>query len=187
MALVTPNNLRKKNMIRYNGEPCYVLDCVVRTPPNNRSYVQMQVRAITTNRVYDVRCASSEQFEVLENRYRKLELSYENQGVYYFIDPVTFDQFEINEGLIEDVKGFLAAGQIYEVMFIDENPVLIDLPSTVVMKVVEAPDAVKGNTASNVTKGATMETGLVVQVPLFIKVGESIKVKTEDKSYVGRA
>lgn len=84
-------------------------------------------------------------------------------------------------------KKFLAIGKVYNVSYVNDKPVEIVLPASIVMKVVDSPDGVRGDTASNVQKPATTETGLVLQVPLFIKPGEMIRVSTDDGSYIGRA
>jgi len=93
----------------------------------------------------------------------------------------------LDEGLVEDAKDFLVETQVYSILHVDDKPISIDLPTTIEMKVTESAEGVKGDTASNVQKPATLETGLSVQVPLFIKEGETIKVNTADRSYAGRA
>lgn len=128
-----------------------------------------------------------ENFEMLDNRFQNLIYSYENQGVYVFMDPKTYDQHELQKEQIEDIIYFLVPNQIYEVMFVENRPFTINIPSTIEMKVVDAPEAVRGNTATNVTKTATLETGLVVQVPLFVKIGDIVKIDTDTKKYLGRA
>jgi elongation factor P len=86
-----------------------------------------------------------------------------------------------------DAKNYLTTGGRVDVLFVDEKPLSIELPSTVALKVIESSEGIKGDTASNVQKPAKLETGLVVQVPLFIKEGEIIKISTEDGSYLGRS
>ena len=88
--------------------------------------------------------------------------------------------------IVEPVKDYLMEGNIYILLFTDETVVSVELPAAITMEVAEAPEGVKGDSANNVYKSATMTTGLVVQVPLFIKPGEKISVKTEDGSYLGR-
>ncbi len=88
--------------------------------------------------------------------------------------------------MLGDTKHYLTAGGKVEVLFVDDKALTIELPSTVALKVVESSDGIKGDTASNVQKPAKLETGLMVQVPLFIKEGEIIKVSTADGSYLGR-
>ncbi len=183
----TANQIRKKNMVRYNGELCLVEECVVRTPPNNRAYVQMELRSVISGKAFPIRTSVSEEFEIVENRGKTLEYSYENQGEYVFMDPVTFDTYELQKDVIGDAIDFLTVGQKYDVLFVDERAIRIELPASVIMKVTEAHDAVRGNSAGNVGKLVTVETGLEVEVPMFIKTGETIKVSTADRKYLGRA
>lgn len=103
----------------------------------------------------------------------------------YHLTP--FCQFiTVSPEIVEPVKDYLMEGNIYILLFTDETVVSVELPAAITMEVAEAPEGVKGDSANNVYKSATMTTGLVVQVPLFIKPGEKISVKTEDGSYLGR-
>ena len=187
MALQTVNTLRKKNVIKYNGELVLVLDCVVRTPPNLRAFCQMQLRSLKTGRAFPVRCNANEQFELLRNDFRSLEYNYDNRDVYVFMDQKTYDTVEISREMLKDVVDFLVVNQVYDVMFVDDQPVMVDLPASVIMRVTEAPDAIRGDTSSKTTKTIKLETGLEVQAPLFIKTDELIKINTEDRTYQGRA
>ncbi|MDR2844935.1 MAG: elongation factor P [Puniceicoccales bacterium] len=187
MANTPVNNIRKKNVVRYNGDICLVLECLIRTPPNNASYCQMELRSLASGRVIPVRTNIGASFETLENSTAKLELSYEADGSFVFANPTTFEETYVPRTLIEESAGFLVPGQSYEVMFVDGKPVAVNLPGAVEIKVVEAPPAIKGDTSGNVLKPVILETGLSVNVPLFIKEGEIIRVSTEDKSYLGRA
>ena len=163
MPSLPVNRIKKKNIISYNGELCVVLECQVRTPPNNASY------------------------EVFDNSIKQLEMSYEADGSYVFVDPSSFEEFYVSAQTLEDSKEFIIPGQSYTVLFVEGKPVTVDLPPSVTVKVLEAPPAVKGDTAGNVQKSVTCENGLIVNVPLFIKEGEVIKVSTENKEYLGRA
>jgi elongation factor P len=187
MATLPVNRIKKKNIMSYNGELCIVLECLVRTPPNNASYVQMELRSIKTGAKIPVRCGIGVSFEVFENSNKSLELSYQADGSYVFSDPNTFEEFYISESSLEDSKEFLIPGTSYMVLFVEDRPVTVDLPPSVTVKVLEAPPAVKGDTAGNVQKTVVCENGLNVNVPLFIKEGEMIKVSTENKEYLGRA
>ena len=187
MATLPVNRIKKKNIMSYNGELCIVLECLVRTPPNNASYVQMELRSIKTGAKIPVRCGIGVSFEVFDNSNKSLELSYQADGNYVFSDPNTFEEFYISESSLEESKEFLIPGTSYMVLFVEDRPVTVDLPPSVTVKVLEAPPAVKGDTAGNVQKSVTCENGLTVNVPLFIKEGEMIKVSTENKEYLGRA
>jgi elongation factor P len=181
------NDIRKGNVIKYNGEPQLVMEVHHRTPGNLRAFVQAKLRNLTSGRSGDVRFNSSESIEVLTTDKQTLEFSYIDRGTYCFLNPETFEQVELPEELVGDAKFYIVANGKVDVLFVEGRPIQVSLPSSVTLKVVESADGIRGDTASNVQKPAKMETGLVVQVPLFIKEGEVLKVSTEDGSYLGRA
>ncbi len=181
------NDIRRGQVIKFNGEPHLVMETMHRTPGNLRAFVQIKMRNLRYGKALDQRFASTETIEVMPTERKTLEFSYADRESYAFIDPDTFEQTELSEQTLGDVKNYLTAGGKVDVLFVDERPLSVDLPSTVTLKVVESADGIKGDTASNVQKPAKMETGLTVQVPLFIKEGEIIKVSTIDGSYLGRA
>ena len=114
------------------------------------------------------------------------EYSYFDGANYVFIEPRTFEQYSVSVDIIGGDKVYLKEGLLYRIKFYDENPVGISLPKTIAFKVVEAENSVKGDTATNATKQAILDTGLKVLVPLFIKTGEEILVNTETGLYLSR-
>ena len=118
---------------------------------------------------------------------RTLEFSYADRDSFAFIDPNTFDQIELSAQTLGDVKNFLTPGGKVDVLFVDDKALTVELPSTVTLKIIESPEGIRGDTTSNVQKPATLETGLVIQVPLFVKEGELVRVSTADGAYMGRA
>jgi elongation factor P len=181
------NDIRKGQVIKFNGEPHLVMETQHRTPGNLRAFVQIKMRNLRYGKALDQRFASTESIEVLPTDRKTLEFSYADRDAFAFIDPETFDQIELTEATLGDVKNYLTPGGRVDVLFVDEKPLSVDLPSTVSLKIVESADGVKGDTASNVQKPAKLETGLVIQVPLFIKEGELVRVSTVDGTYLGRA
>jgi elongation factor P len=181
------NDIRKGQVIKFNGEPHLVMETQHRTPGNLRAFVQIKMRNLRYGKTLEQRFNSPDPVEVLPTDRRTLEFSYSDRETYSFMDPETFETFELNAAMIGEAKNYLVPNGKAEVLFINDNPVTIDLPSAVTLKVTESAEGVKGDTASNVQKPATCETGLVVQVPLFIKEGELIRVSTLDGSYMGRA
>ncbi|MDB6168106.1 MAG: translation elongation factor [Verrucomicrobia bacterium] len=180
------NDIRKGQVIKFNGEPHLVMETQHRTPGNLRAFVQIKMRNLRYGKALDQRFASTEAIEVLPTEKKSLEFSYADRDSYAFIDPETFEQTELSAEILGDVKNYLTAGGKVDVLFVDEKPLTVELPSTVALKIVESSDGVKGDTASNVQKPAKLETGLMIQVPLFIKEGEIIKVSTADGTYLGR-
>jgi elongation factor P len=173
--------------IKYGGEVCLVLDTQHRTPGNLRAFVQATIRNIKTGRSSLVRFASTEPIETVPLNRRKLEFSYKDATGYTFIDPSSFESTTLQEDLVGSCKDYLVEGAICEVMFNAEAPVQIELPPSVHLKVIESPEGVRGDTASNVQKAAVLETGISINVPLFIKEGEMIKVDTRTGAYMGRS
>ncbi len=181
------NDIRKGQVIKFNNEPHLVMETQHRTPGNLRAFVQIKMRNLRFGKTLEQRFNSSDTVEVLPTDRRTLEFSYADRDSFTFMDPETFESFELTATMIGDSKNYLVANGKAEVLFINEVPVTIDLPTAVELKVTESAEGIKGDTASNVQKPATCETGLVVNVPLFIKEGEIIRVSTSDGSYMGRA
>ena len=181
------NDIRKGQVIKFNNEPHLVMETQHRTPGNLRAFVQIKMRNLRYGKALDQRFASTDTIEVLPTDKRTLEFSYADRETFAFIDPETFDQIELSETTLGDVKNYLTPGGKVDVLFVDEKPLTVEVPSAVNLKVVESADGIKGDTASNVQKPAKVETGLIVQVPLFVKEGEIIRVSTADGTYLGRA
>lgn len=181
------NDIRKGQVIKFNGEPHLVMETQHRTPGNLRAFVQVKMRNLRYGKALDQRFASTDTIEVLPTEKKTLEFSYADRGTFAFMDPETFEQIELSAQTLGDATNYLAAGGKVDVLFVDERPLSVDLPSAVSLKVIESSEGIKGDTASNVQKPAKLETGLVVQVPLFVKEGELIRVNTTDGSYLGRA
>jgi elongation factor P len=185
MALA--NDLRKGMAIRYNGNPAIVLEVQHRTPGNLRAFVQAIIRYINTGKSADVRFSSTEKVELVDVIRHQLEFSYSDPQGYHFIDPDTYDTITLQNELVADAKDYLVENLKVEVLSIGGRPAQVELPSSVTLKVTESAEGVRGDSANNVQKPATLETGKVVQVPLFIKEGESIKIDTRTGVYMGRA
>jgi elongation factor P len=187
MPSVAVNDIRKGQVIKFYGEAHLVMETQHRTPGNLRAFVQVKMRNLRYGKSLDQRFNSTDSVEVLATEKKTLEFSYADRDTFAFIDPESFEQSELPATLIGDAKYYLTANGKVDVLFVDDKPLTIELPSAVNLKIVESADGVKGDTASNVQKPAKLETGLMVQVPLFIKVGEIIRVNTSDGSYLGRA
>jgi elongation factor P len=181
------NDIRKGQVIKFNNEPHLVMETQHRTPGNLRAFVQIKMRNLRYGKALDQRFASTDTIEVMPTDKRTLEFSYADRDTYAFIDPESFDQIELSETTLGDVKNYLTPGGKVDILFVDEKPLTVEVPSAVNLKVVESADGIKGDTASNVQKPAKVETGLIVQVPLFVKEGEIIRVSTADGTYLGRA
>ncbi len=185
MALA--NDLRKGMAIRYNGNPAIVLEVQHRTPGNLRAFVQVIVRYIGTGKSADIRFSSTEKVDLVDVNRQQLEFSYSDPQGFHFIDPDTYDTITLQGELVEGAKDYLVENLKVEVLSIEGRPAQVELPSSVTLKVTESAEGVKGDSANNVQKPATLETGKVISVPLFIKEGEMIKIDTRTGTYMGRA
>jgi elongation factor P len=180
-------HIRKRNVINYNGDPCLVLDHAIRTPPNMRSFCQMTLRNLRSSKITNLRINVDEKYDILTTDVRKLEYSYADGDMFAFMDPETFEEVLLNKELLADALQYLVPNQQYEVLFVDGKALAVNLSASVEMKVTDAPEGIRGDTSGNVQKSVTVETGMTVRVPLFIKTGDVIKVSTEDGNYQGRA
>ena len=185
--MASPTDVRKGKVLNYQGAPHLVLDVQHRTQGRQAGFMQVSMRNLNTGSSTNTKIRTTDSVEIMHTDMAKLEFSYVDGDGYHFMDPETFEDILLDESLIEDAKEFLVETQTYSILHVDDKPIQIELPASVEMKVVESPEGVRGDTASNVQKPATLETGLVVQVPLFIKEGDVLKISTSDKSYMGRA
>jgi elongation factor P len=181
------NDLRKGMAVRYHGDVAVVLDVQHRTPGNLRAFVQATLRSIRTGKSSNVRFSSTESIELVDVTRRKLEYSYKDQDGFVFMDPENYETETLNADLVGDAADYLTENLAVELLYAEGKPVELDLPSSVTLKVVESAEGLRGDSATNVQKPAKLETGKSVQVPLFIKEGETIRIDTRTGSYLGRA
>ena len=185
--MATANDLRRGMAINYNGDISVVLDMQHRTPGNLRAFVQATLRSIRTGKSSDVRFSSTEKIEAVPMITKKMEYSYKDGTDYVFTDPENYESVTLSAELVSDAKNYLVENGLVTVTFVEEKAVTVEIPPSVILTVTDAPEGVRGDSANNVQKVAVLETGLQVQVPLFIKEGELVKVSTVDGKYLGRA
>ena len=185
--MAAANDLRKGQAIKYNGNVAIVLELQHRTPGNLRAFVQAIIRYINTGKSADVRFGSTDKVELVDVNRQTLEFSYKDNTGYHFMDPDTYDTITLNDNLLGEAKEYLVENLKVEVLSVEGRPVQVELPSSVQLTIVEAPEGLRGDTASNVTKPAVLETGKTVNVPLFIQEGETVKIDTRTGAYMGRA
>jgi elongation factor P len=185
--MATASDLRRGMAINYNGDIAVVLDFQHRTPGNLRAFVQATLRSIKTGKASDVRFSSTEKIEPIPMMTTKMEYSYKDGADYVFTDPDTYETVTLAAELVGDDKNYLVENAAVTVTFVEEKAVSIELPSSVILTVAEAPEGIRGDSANNMQKPVIMETGITVQAPLFIKTGEKIKIDTRTGKYMERA
>ncbi len=185
--MATANDIRKGMAIIYNGDVAVVLDTQHRTPGNLRAFVQASIRSLKTGKSSDVRFSSTEKIDVIPMQTRKMEFSYKDGVDFVFSDPETFETVTLTPELVGDSKNYLVENANVTMTFVDDKAVSIEMPSSVILTVTDAPEGIRGDSANNVQKTITIETGITVQAPLFIKTGEKIKIDTRTGKYMERA
>jgi len=173
--------------INYNGDICVVLDFQHRTPGNLRAFVQASLRSIRTGKSSDIRLSSTEKIEPVPMMAKKMEYSYKDGADYVFTDPENYETVTLTAELVGDAKNYLVENGLVTVTFVEEKAVTVEIPASVILTVTDAPEGVRGDSANNVQKAITMETGITMQAPLFIKTGEKIRVDTRTGKYMERA
>ena len=156
------------------------------TPGNKRAHIQVRMRNIRTQSLMDEKFRAEEDVERAVLDEREMQYLYHDGDHYYFMDTSSYEQIQISVEALGDSKDYLIADSIIKVEFYDVEPVGIELPPTVDLVVRETVPGIKGATASAQVKPATLETGLVINVPSFINEGDKIRVNTETGEYQGR-
>jgi elongation factor P len=181
------SGLRPGMVIKYNNDLFSIFNMVHRTPGNLRAFVQVRMRNLRNGSMIDNRFSSTEQVERVALDEQEMEYLYDDGESYYFMNTETYEQTHLTRELLGDAVDYLIPNLKVHVEFYEGKAISVELPPSVELTVVETEPGLKGATVSNVGKPATMETGLVVQVPAFINQGEKIRVSTSEGAYLERA
>ncbi len=187
MNSVQATRLRKGMLIKLGNDLFRILELHHLTPGNKRAHIQVRLRNIRTLALADQKFRAEEDIERATLDEREMQYLYSDGDMYYFMDTSTYEQVHISSEALGESKNYLVADSLIRVEFYDVEPVGIELPATVDLVVKETVPGIKGATASAQVKPATLETGLVVQVPPFVNEGDKIRVSTETGEYQSRA
>jgi elongation factor P len=174
-------------IIRHNNDLFTIHKAEHRTPGNLRAFVQARMRNLRTGSLVDHRFRSEDTVERANIDEIEMQYLYSDGDSYYFMNTANYEQINLHKESVGDRAAYLVPDILLKVDFFEGRPVDIQLPPTVDLKVVQTEPGIKGGSATNVTKPATLETGVVVQVPPFIDAGETIRVDTTEGKYVERA
>jgi len=181
------NDLRPGMVIKHNGELFAIHKAEHRTPGNLRAFVQARMRNLRTGALADHRFRSTDEVEKATIDETEMQYLYSDGDSYHFMNTESYEQTALHKEVIGDRAQYLIPDVMLKVEYFEGRPIDIQLPPTVDLKVVETEASLKSASATNVMKPAKMETGLVVQVPPFIKEGETIRVDTAEGKYLERA
>ncbi len=186
--MATTSDLRTNIIIRYNGQLHRVVEFHHHAPGNWRAMVMMKLKNIQTGKTIEDRVRAGAEIEIVRVDKRPMQFLYRDGETFHFMDTESFEQLEIAQDLIGEPANFLKDGEMADVLFFDDNKIMgIEVPFFVTLKVTEASTALRGDTATNITKPVTLETGAVVQVPAFVNEGDLISVDTRTGEYLERA
>jgi elongation factor P len=179
--------MRPGMVVKFNNDLFSVFSVAHRTPGNLRGFVQAKMRNLKSGTMMEHRFSSEDKVERAILDEVEMEYLYDDGQNYYFMDTNTYEQTHLSKELLGDATNYLIPQLKVKVEFYEGKPMSVELPATVDMTVMETEPGMKGASVSNVTKPAKMETGLVVQVPPFIKENEKIRINTAEGTYQERA
>lgn len=184
--MATTGDINVGSVIRFNGELCRIEEYQHRTPGNLRAFYQARMRNLKNGKIVENRFRSGEAVEVVRVDYKQMQFIYPEGEFIVLMDNETFEQIYLPSFLLGDSLNLLKEGMEVKVSFEGDEPILAEPPTFVELVITYAEPGVKGDTATNTLKPATLETGAIVNVPLFVNEGEKIKIDTRTNSYVER-
>lgn len=181
-----PTDLKKGAVIQIDGQPYKVIEYSQKVMGRGGSIVNVKVKNLINGSVLPKTYKGQDKIERAEVNNQTTQFLYSDGSDLFFMDPVTFEQFQLPVSEAEDVPKYILEGTEVQLQFFDGRVINVELPTTVSLKVSYTENVVKGDTTSNVQKDAKLETDITIKVPAFIKDGDTLKVDTRDGSYVER-
>lgn len=185
--MIATSDFRKGAKILFRNDPYMIVDFQHVKPGKGGAFVRTKLKNMKTGLMLEETFRSGEKFPEPDLEYRDMQYLYADDELYQFMDQDSFDQVALNEDQLESVKKYLKEQQVYTVLYFQDSPIGVTPPMFMELEVVDTPPGVKGDTAQGGgNKPATLETGLVLQVPLFVNQGDVLKVDTRDDKYIER-
>ncbi len=185
--MVYASDFRNGKTFIKDGDPCVVLSFQHVKPGKGAAFVRTKYRNILTGATREEAFNPSDKFEDAVIETKRMQYSYNDGDLYYFMDPESYEMIPLNFELVEEAVKWIRENDEVTVKFFQGNAFTVEPENFVVLEVTDTEPGVKGNTATNVTKAATVETGAVVQVPIFIETGEKIQIDTRTGEDLSRA
>ncbi len=187
MATTNGGNIRKGSYILFKDQPHLVTRTEFVSPGKGSAFTRAKLKNVRTGAVQEFTFKSTESIEELDVQSKEMQFSYVDGDEVVFMDPRTYEQVNIPEALLDGKVGFLTPEVSVYILFYEDQAIGIRLPNSVKLKVTYAEDATAGNRVNAPKKPVTVETGMVVQAPLFIRVGDILTIDTETSEYLSRA
>lgn len=185
--MISVTQLRAGTTFKEKGEPFLVLKYEHTNLARGKASIRVRVKNLKTGAASQKVFVSGTKVEEIQTSKRKLQYLYQDGQDFCFMDPKTFEQYAIQVKVAGDQASFLQEESVVDVLFLEGEPLALELPAKITLEVTQAPPGAKGNSATNVFKEATLGNGSKVKVPLFIKVGEKVVIDTRTGEYVERA
>jgi len=187
MPSYSTNELRSGLKVMIDGEPCNIVDTEFVKPGKGQAFVRVKYRVLTTGRVNERTLKSGEGLEAADVHETDMQYLYDDGSSWHFMEPSSYEQYEASAEAVGDAAQWLREQDVCTVTLYNNVPLSVTPPKFVTLEITQTDPGVRGDTSSGGTKPATLETGAVVKVPLFIQQGEVIKVDTRIGEYVSRA
>lgn len=181
------SELKKGMIITDGGEFYIVVDIEHRTPGNKRGIYQVQLKNILNAKMINKRYSPTDVVDKADLESRKVQYLYKDHSGYHFMDMSTYETMALSEDIIGQGRDYLKENLVLELLYYEHRPISIELPISVSFKITKSDPGIKGDTSGRAMKPATLETGLKINVPLFIEEGEVVMVDTRTGEYLGRA
>jgi len=178
-----PTDLKKNTVVQIDGKPYKVIEYGQKVMGRGGSIVNVKLKNLIDGSVIPKTFKGQDKIEPAEVNSKAVQYLYNDGAIFYFMDPESFEQFELAADIVEDTSSYLKEGENLSLQFFDGKVINVELPKNLFLEVTYAEDVVKGDTSGPVLKDATLETGLSVKVPAFIKVGDIISVDTTTGEY----
>ena len=183
---VNAGNLKKGEFVFFQGEICQVQKADFYSPGKGSALMKARLKNLISAKNVDYAYKSNEQVEVLDVTSVEMQYLYKDNENLYFMDERTFNQSSLPISVVGEITRFFKDGEKMFVYFYNDKPLSVRPPSSVKLKIIDAEDAAKGDTVSGAEKPVKVETGAIVMVPIFVKIGETISVNPETGEYTGR-
>jgi elongation factor P len=184
--MAATSEFRKGLKVLLDNEPFIIVDFQHVKPGKGGAFVRTRMKSLVTGNVLDRTFRSGDKIEIPEMEEKQMQYMYKEGVNYYFMDVNTYDQLFVEEENLADAKNYLKEGLVINVSFYKGKAIGVELPNFVDLKVAKTEPGIKGDTAQNATKPAELESGYVLQVPLFLEEGEVIKIDTRSGEYITR-
>lgn len=184
--MISTADFRNGSRLELDGEPFYIVEFQHVKPGKGGAFVRTKLKSYTTGNVIDRTFRSGERFEEPDLEERTMQFLYAAGDSYTFMDTENFEQFTYEKKQLGENADLLKENMVAKILIYEHRPIAVELPIFIELRVVDAEPGVRGDTASGGTKPAVVETGAVIKVPLYMEVGETIKIDTRTREYVER-